>query len=44
MDGSTDQPSRTAAYLLLFAVQMFGAGFVIWASLPAFNQLILDLG
>lgn len=41
---STDEPSSTATYLLLFAVQMFGAGFVIWASLPAFKQLLLNPG
>jgi hypothetical protein len=42
--GSTVEPSSTATYLLLFAVQAFGAGFVIWASLPAFKQLLLNPG
>jgi hypothetical protein len=42
--GPADEPSRKAAYLLLFAVQMFGAGFVIWATLPAFKQLALNPG
>jgi hypothetical protein len=41
---STNEPSSTATYLLLFAVQMFGAGFVIWASLPTFKQLLLNPG
>jgi hypothetical protein len=43
-NGSTDEPSSTATYLLLSTVQMFGAGFVIWASLPAFKQLLLSPG
>jgi hypothetical protein len=42
--GSAGEPTKAATYLLLFAVQMFGADFVIWDALPAFKQLILNPG
>jgi hypothetical protein len=42
--GSAGEPIRTATYLLLFAVQMFGADFVVWDALPAFKQLVLKPG
>jgi hypothetical protein len=42
--GSAGEPPRTATYLLLFAVQMFGADFVVWEGLPAFRQLLLSPG
>jgi hypothetical protein len=32
------------AYLLLFAVQMFGSDFIIWKGLPAFRELVLNPG
>jgi hypothetical protein len=31
-------------YLLLFAVQMFGSDFLVWKSLPAFRELLLNPG
>jgi hypothetical protein len=42
--GSAGEPPKTATYLLLFAVQMFGADFVVWDGLPAFQQLVLNPG
>jgi hypothetical protein len=42
--GSAGEPIKTATYLLLFAVQMFGADFVVWDGLPAFQQLVLNPG
>jgi hypothetical protein len=42
--GSTGEPPKTATYLLLCAVQMFGADFVVWDGLPAFKQLALNPG
>jgi hypothetical protein len=42
--GSAVKPPETTTYLLLFAVQMFGADFVVWEGLPAFKQLILNPG
>jgi hypothetical protein len=33
-----------AAYLLLLAIQMAGALFVVWRELPDFRQLILNPG
>jgi hypothetical protein len=35
---------RITAYLLLFAIQMFGSDFIVWQSLPAFRQLLLSPG
>jgi hypothetical protein len=34
----------TAAYLLLLAVQIAGAFFVVWRELPDFRQLVLNPG
>jgi hypothetical protein len=42
--GSAGEPPKTATYLVLFAVQMLGAGFVVWDALPAFQQLVLNPG
>ena len=42
--GSAGEPPKTATYLLLCAVQMFGADFVVWDGLPAFKQLVLNPG
>jgi hypothetical protein len=36
--GSAGEPPKTATYLLLCAVQMFGADFVVWDGLPAFTR------
>jgi hypothetical protein len=33
-----------AAYLLLLAIQMAGALFVVWRELPDFRQLVLNPG
>jgi hypothetical protein len=41
--GLAGEPTKTT-YLLLFAVQMFGADFVVWDGLPAFQQLVLNPG
>jgi hypothetical protein len=35
---------RIAIYLLLFAVQVFGSGFIVLEGLPAFRQLALSPG
>jgi hypothetical protein len=42
--GSAGKPPKTSTYLLLCAVQMFGADFVVWDGLPAFKQLVLNPG
>jgi hypothetical protein len=42
--GTAGEPTKTATYLLLCAVQMFGAGFVVLDGLPAFKQLVLNPG
>jgi hypothetical protein len=42
--GLASEPPKTTTYLLLFAVQMSGAGFVVWDGLPAFHQLVLNPG
>jgi hypothetical protein len=42
--GSAGEPPKTITYLLLLAVQMFGADFVVWDGLPAFKQLVLNPG
>jgi hypothetical protein len=44
MNTGSVEPTKTATYLLLFVVQMFGTVFVIWVALPAFKQLVLNPG
>jgi|ERR1035438_5943387 hypothetical protein len=39
-----DKRLRIVTYLLLFAIQMFGADFIVWEDLPAFRQLVLSPG
>jgi hypothetical protein len=43
MNSESDQPAA-AAYLLLLAVQIIGASFVIWLALPSFRQIVLNPG
>jgi hypothetical protein len=36
--------SKTAIYLLVLAIQLFGAIFFVWQQLPSFRQVLLNPG
>jgi hypothetical protein len=36
--------SKTAIYLLLLAIQIFGAMFFVWQELPEFRQVVINPG